>query len=54
MSRVERVTSARLRELFPGARMVCECPSMLDECPASCDRMRVAREAIRGWLDERD
>lgn len=54
MSKVERVTSARLRELFPEARMVCECPSQRGDCPSSCERMRAAREAIRGWLDERD
>jgi hypothetical protein len=44
-----RDISSQLRELFPQARMVCECARELDVCPADCTNMRAAREAIREW-----
>lgn len=38
-----------LRELFPDARMICECHRDLDVCPADCSNLKVAREGIRRW-----
>lgn len=46
----EPLTPARLAELFPDARMVCECPSMLEVCPATCDRFAGKRKAMRDWF----
>ena len=46
----EPLTPERLRELFPDARMVCECPSQLDVCPSSCSRFAAKRQAMRDWF----
>ena len=43
--------SARLREMFPEARMLCYCARERDVCPADCTNMKAAREEIRKWGD---
>ena len=46
----EPMTPERLRELFPDARMLCDCPSGRDVCPATCDRFEGKRQAMRDWF----
>ena len=46
----EALTPERLAGLFPDARMVCDCPSRRDVCPASCDRFGAKRVAMREWF----
>lgn len=48
----EPMTRERLRELFPGARLVCDCPSRREHCVKACDRFAGRSEQIAeffGW-----
>jgi hypothetical protein len=43
-----------LRELFPDARLLCECTRDLDVCPPDCSTLKVVRQRIREWAGEVD
>lgn len=44
--------ATQLREMFPQARMICECHRDLDVCPADCTNMQAVRKKIREWGDQ--
>lgn len=40
-----------LRELFPQARLVCECVEDREVCPAGCPYLLRMRKVIRDWYE---
>ena len=44
------MTPADLREMFPDARLLCQCVEDRDVCPSSCDYFKRMQGEIRGWL----
>lgn len=49
-----KLTPEWFRAQFPDAKLVCECPSMNDVCPASCERLKGWRGEFRDWLAAAD
>lgn len=44
------MTPADLREMFPDARLMCQCVEDRDVCPSSCSYFQRMQGEIRGWL----
>ena len=45
------MTAADMRELFPDARLMCQCVEDRDVCPASCTYFQEAKGEIGRWLE---
>ena len=45
------MTPADVRELFPDARLMCQCVEDRDVCPSSCTYFKEAQGEIRRWLE---